>query len=186
MRQVLGCSVSYRIAIGPQQGRKVFTLQTIPSREEDDGFAQVVKVGGFSLHAGVAAQAWERPKLERLCRYISRPAVSEKRLSLTPSGNIRYQLKTPYSDGSTHVIFDPLDFIGKLAALVPKPRVNLTRFHGVFAPNSKYRTEVTPARRGKGNPSHSQKDKTPEQRHQAMTCTRGHKGAAPQTGLHQQ
>jgi hypothetical protein len=69
---------------------------------------------------------------------------------------------------------DPLDFIGKLAALVPKPRVNLTRFHGVFAgapdrPNSKYRTEVTPARRGKGNPSHSQKDKTPEQRHQAMT-----------------
>jgi hypothetical protein len=93
--------------------------------------------------------------------------------------------------GSTHVIFDPLDFIGKLAALVPKPRVNLTRFHGVFVgvphhPNSKHRTEVTPARRGKGNPSHSQKDKTPEQRHQAMTCTRGHKGAAPQTGLHQQ
>ena len=44
-----------------------------------------------------------------------------------------------YSDGITHVIFDPLDFIAKLAALAPKPRVNLTRFHGVFAPNSKYR-----------------------------------------------
>jgi hypothetical protein len=75
----------------------------------------------------VAAQAWERPKLERLCRYITRPAVSEKRLSLTPSGNIRYQLKTPYNDGTTHVIFEPLDFIAKLAALAPKPRVNLTR-----------------------------------------------------------
>ncbi len=169
MQQVLGCSVSYRIAVGPQQGRKVFTLQSIPAWEDDDRFAQVAKVAGFSLHAGVAAQAWERQKLERLCRYISRPAVSEKRLSLTPSGNIRYPLKTPYSDGTTHVIFEPLDFIAKLAALVPKPRINLTRFHGVFAPNSKYRTEVTPARRGKGNPSQSKEDKTPAQRHQAMT-----------------
>jgi len=100
---------------------------------------------------------------------VSRPAVSEKRLSLTPSGNIRYQLKTPYSDGTTHVIFEPLDFIAKLAALVPKPRVNLTRFHGVFAPNSKHRVDVTPAKRGKGRPHEEHKDKTPEQRHQAMT-----------------
>jgi hypothetical protein len=52
---------------------------------------------------------------------------------------------------------------------VPKPKVNLTRFHGVFAPNSKHRSHVTPARRGKGNPSQSQDDKTPKQRHKAMT-----------------
>ena len=168
MRQVLGCSVSYRIAIGPQQGRKVFTLQTIPAWEDDDRFAQVAKVSGFSLHAGVAAQAWERQKLERLARYISRPAVSEKRLSVTLSGNIRYQLKTPYNDGTTHVIFDPLDFIGKLAALVPRPRVNLTRYHGVFAPNSKYRVDVTPTRRGRGQIRQENEDKTPEQRHRAM------------------
>ncbi len=93
------------------------------------------KVAGFSLHAGVAARAQERQKLERLCRYIARPAVPEKRLSSTRGGNIRYQLKTPYRDGATHVIFEPLDFIARLAALVPKPRVNLPRFHGVFAPN---------------------------------------------------
>jgi hypothetical protein len=49
------------------------------------------------------------------------------------------------------VIFEPLDFIARLAALVPRPRVNLTRFHGVFAPNSKHRALVTPAKRGKGN-----------------------------------
>ncbi len=76
MQQVLGCSVSYRIAVGPQRGRKVFTLQTIPAWEDDDRFTQVAKVSGFSLHAGVAAQAWERQKLERLVRYITRPAVS--------------------------------------------------------------------------------------------------------------
>ncbi len=132
MQQLIGCSVSYRIAVGPQQGRKVFTLQTLPAVKEDDRYAQVAKEAGFSLHAGVVAQAWERDKLERLCRYISRPALSEKRLSLTSGGNIRYQLKTPYSDGTTHVIFEALDFISKLASLVPKPRINLTRFHARF------------------------------------------------------
>jgi hypothetical protein len=150
MQQLIGCSVSYRIAVGPQQGLKVLTLQTLPALEADDRYAQVAREVGFSLHAGVAAQAWKRDKLERLCRYISRPAVSEKRLSLTSAGNIRYQLKTAYRHGTTHVIFEALDFISKLASLVPKPKVNLTRFHGVFAPNSKHRILVTPARRGKG------------------------------------
>ena len=51
---------------------------------------------------------------------------------------------------------------------VPKPRVNLTRFHGVFEPDSQYRSEVTPARRGKGNPCQSKEDKIPEQCRQAM------------------
>ena len=110
---------------------------------------QAAKVAGFSLHAGVAAQAREGRKPERLCRYISRPAISEKRRSLTPSGNIRYQLKTFCNDGTIHVIFEPLDFIARLAALVPKPRVNLTRLHGVFA-SSKHRVDVTPAKREKG------------------------------------
>jgi hypothetical protein len=59
--------------------------------------------------------------------------------------------------------------IAKLAALVPKPRVNLIRFHGVFAPNSKYRVDVTPAKRGKGSKPHESDDKTPRQRHKAMT-----------------
>jgi len=36
-------------------------------------------------------------------------------------------LKTPYRDDTTHVVFEPLDFIARLAALVPNPRVNLTR-----------------------------------------------------------
>lgn len=138
--------------MGPNQGRKVFTLQTLPARDPDEPFTNALgTVAGFSLHAGVAAKANQRDKLERLCRYIARPAVSEKRLSLTAHGNIRYQLKTPYRDGTTHVVFEPLDFIARLAALVPKPRVNLTRFHGVFAPNSKHRAQVTPAKRGKGH-----------------------------------
>jgi hypothetical protein len=88
MEQLLGSSITYRIALGPQQGRKVFTLQMLPRCDTpfDD---RVGKVAGFSLHAGVAARADERQKLERLCRYISRPAISEQRLSLTPSSPSR-------------------------------------------------------------------------------------------------
>ena len=77
MDQLLGHSITYRIAVGPRAGRKVFTLQTLPACDPEEAFTDTVgKVAGFSLHAGVAARADERKKLERLCRYISRPAVS--------------------------------------------------------------------------------------------------------------
>ena len=147
IQQLHGASVTYRIAVGPRKGRKVFTLQTLPAIQADEWGSNF---DGFSLHAGVASKAHEREKLERICRYIARPPVAEKRLSLTRNAMVRYELKTPYRDGTTHVLFEPLDFISKLAALVPKPRVNLTRFHGVFAPNSKHRALVTPGKRGKG------------------------------------
>ena len=173
MQELHSHSVTYRIAMGPQRGRKVFTLQTIPPQPDlPSGSERVAKLAGFSLHAGVAAKAHQRDKLERLCRYISRPAVSEKRLSLTSTGKIRYELKTPYRNGTTHVIFEPIDFIARLAALVPKPRVNLTRFHGVFAPNSKHRIHVTPAKRGRGRKEQEPRawaEKTAAERHAAMT-----------------
>ena len=73
MNQLLGHSITYRIAVGPQAGRKVFTLQTLPACEPDDYADTAGKASGFSLHAGVAARSDERKKLERLCRYISRP-----------------------------------------------------------------------------------------------------------------
>ena len=82
--------------------------------------------------------------MERLARYVSRPPVATGRLSLTRGGNVRYALKTPYRDGTTHVIFEPEDFIARLVALVPKPRAHLTRYHGVFAPASPDRAQVVP------------------------------------------
>jgi hypothetical protein len=73
------------------------------------------------------------------------------------------------------VIFEPLDFIARLVALVPKPRFNLTRFHGVFAPNSAHRARVTPAKRGKGNKARTAdapEDATPAERRAAMSLER--------------
>jgi hypothetical protein len=115
MNQLLGHSITYRIAVGPQQGRKVFTLQTMPDcGSENLPSISLGETAGFSLHAGVATRANERARLERLCRYIMRPAVSTNRLSLTRNGQVRYELKTPWRNGTTHVIFEPLDFMYRM------------------------------------------------------------------------
>ena len=127
MPQILGSSITYRIAVGPQQGRKAFMIRTIrPLDKPDPGLERVAKASGFSLHAGVSCEGHQKNKRERLCRYIARPAVAIPRLSQSSTGKVVYTLKTPYRDGTTQVAFDPVDFMARLAALVPKPRINLT------------------------------------------------------------
>jgi hypothetical protein len=59
------------------------------------------------------------------------------------------ELKTPYRDGATHLLFSPLEFLQRLAALVPRPRLNLIRFHGVLAPNAKWRAQIVPGGQAK-------------------------------------
>lgn len=167
---LIGHSITYRIAVGPRAGQKVFTLQTLAAQsEEEEPRKRLVQASGFSLHAGIGIDAGQRKKLERLCRYISRPALAVERLSLTEQGLIRYRLKTPYRDGTTDVLFEPLDFLARLAALVPPPRIHLTRFHGVFAPASRLRADITPARRGRGGPTQSPDNAPPAPKHVSMT-----------------
>jgi hypothetical protein len=83
--------------------------------------------------------------------------------AVTSQGNVRYELKTPYRDGTTHVIFEPFDFIAKLAALAPKPQADLTRLHGVLWPNSEHRINVTPAKSGKGGNTPNVKNGTAQE-----------------------
>lgn len=71
-------SIGYRIAMGPQAGKKVLTLQTLPPKPQADlNQGLIGKVPGFSLHAGVAARADQCWKVKGLCRYITRPPVAE-------------------------------------------------------------------------------------------------------------
>jgi hypothetical protein len=139
-------SVSFRIAIGPQAGRKALSLFSVPPAEEAPNNPLLACRAGFSLHAATVCEAHQRSRLERLCRYITRPPIATKRLSVDGRGRVVYRYKQPFRDGSTHVVLEPLDFIARLAALVPRPRLNLTRFHGVFAPNFKDRPRIVPHR----------------------------------------
>jgi len=71
-------------------------------------------------------------------------------------------LKTPYRDGTTHIIMSPLEFLQRLAALVPRPRLNLIRFHGVLAPNAKLRAEIIPdGMKNKSKPTDANDDVPP-------------------------
>jgi len=65
-----------------REGQKVFMLRTLPA-EPDEPRREVAESSGFSLHAGVAAKASQRDKLEHLARYVSGPPVATERLSLT-------------------------------------------------------------------------------------------------------
>jgi hypothetical protein len=147
--------------------RARFTLQTLPA-EPEGSRRKAAESSGFSLHAGIAAKASQRDKLEHLARYVSRPAVAIERLSLTEGGYMRCALKTPYRDGTTHVIFEPEDFIARLAALVPKPRAHLTRYHGVFAPASPDRAQVVPGTHAAANKAHERGEASGTDRRRAL------------------
>ena len=138
----LDASIGQRQLLGEDAGMPMETVgraQTGTIRYQQD---LCVKLGGFTLHAGVTTDATDSVGLERLCRYIARPAIAQDRLSTRYDGKLVYGLRHPWRDGTTEVVFDPLDFIAHLAALIPPPRTNLTRYHGVFAPAARLRSKI--------------------------------------------
>ena len=95
-------------------------------------------------HAAVRCDADERQRLEQLCRTITRPALVNERVQINSAGQVVLKLKTAWRDGTTHIVMLPLEFMQRLAALVPRPRLHLIRFHGVLAPHAKLRALVVP------------------------------------------
>ena len=99
----------------------------------------------------------QRKQLERLYRYITRPALANEPLSRNGKGQVVLRLKIPYRDGTTHIVMHAQEFMQRLAALVPRPHLHLIRFHGVLAPNAKLRAAVIP--------QPAQKDSAPAHAH---------------------
>ncbi len=108
---------------------------------------------GLDLHAGLVIPAGQRDRLERVCRYVLRPPVTPERLALTADGQVRLALRHPWGDGTTHVVFDPVEFLGRLAVLVPRPRVNLILYYGVLGARAAWRAAVVPRPRSGQNPA---------------------------------
>ncbi len=129
LAELYAASVRGRVGVGPATGER---LEGIKFEFESAGEAKrgrcCADLSGFSLHAAVCIPANARGQLENLCRYVARPAVATERLSRFPDGRVLYRLRHRWRDGTSYVIFDPLDLVGKLAALVPPPRFNLVAF----------------------------------------------------------
>jgi hypothetical protein len=91
------------------------------------------------------------------------------------AGQGALQLKTPWRNGTTHVEFEPVEFIAKLAALVPPPRAHLTRFHGIFRPEREPARRSSPPRiaakaaSGRCRPVSAHDDRTPDEKRRAMS-----------------
>jgi hypothetical protein len=123
LRPLQAAAITYRIAFGPRAGHKVLTLRGAIAREGMGRELLCSDIDGFSLHAAVRVEAHERKRLEQLCRYITRPALSDERVQLNAAGQVALKLKTPWRDGTTHLVMSPLEYMQRLAALVPCPPV---------------------------------------------------------------
>jgi hypothetical protein len=98
---------------------------------------------GFDVHCAVRIAADDDAGRERLVRYCTRPPFALERIELLRDGRVAYLLKAA-RNGRTHRVMTPMDFMARLAALVPPPKIPLVRYHGVFAPRSSWRALVTP------------------------------------------
>jgi hypothetical protein len=103
-----------------------------------------VWIDGFSLQAGTHVHENDRAGLEHLCAYAARPPLALGRLSRREDGRYAYALKYPLPDGSYELVLTGQQLMGRIALLVPRPRVHLVLYHGVFAPRSRWRPWVVP------------------------------------------
>lgn len=137
-------SVQGRVALGSRAGARLrrrgapWAGDTAPS-----GLGPChARHNGFDLHAGLCVPADQRDRLERICRYALRPPVAHDHLQLTDEGQVQLALRRPWADGTTHVLFEPVEFLARLAALTPRPRINLMLYYGVLAPRAAWRSLV--------------------------------------------
>ena len=97
---------------------------------------------GFDLHAAVVVPPRDRARLERLCRYALRPPIATDRLHLTADGHVVLDLRHRWADGTTQLLFEPVELLERLAALTPRPRINLLLYYGVLGARSAWRSRL--------------------------------------------
>jgi hypothetical protein len=140
---IVGASVQGRVALGPRAGARVRRLgderhtAAVTSRG-----ARQAHLDGFDLHANVWVSANDRAGLERLCRYVLRQPLAQERLRLRRDGRVALALKTAWHDGTRELVFEPLEFLKRSAAMTPRPETNLLICHGVLAPRARWRERV--------------------------------------------
>ena len=138
-------SIVGRIAFGPNAGKKVTRIGSGFGFHEEIPLAKgkrCFSVNGFSLHANTSSNPLARDQLCKLVEYIARGPLSNERVEITDTGNVRLKLKSAFLGGTTHLLFTPGEFIEKLSAIIPPPKSHLVKWSGVFAPNSKHRKMI--------------------------------------------
>jgi len=76
---------------------------------------------GFDLHANVWVPANDRAGVERLCRHVLRSPFAQERLRLRGDGCVALELTRAWHDGRRELVFEPLEFLERWAAMTPRP-----------------------------------------------------------------
>ena len=123
---------------------RLFVRRTLLSSDESEQMQIWENGGGFSLHARVRIAANDRQGLERLFRYCARPIYAGERFSWQVNNErLSYRLPKPQHDGQTVLRLTPMEFLERMAVLIPPPRSHRHRYHGVLAPNAPLRQAVS-------------------------------------------
>jgi hypothetical protein len=144
---LFGASIQGTLVMGARAGQRQVRLFGAAARDDSESRPKVKNAYGFDVDAGVRVAAHDRKGLERLARYMLRPPLAKDRIERLADGRYRIRLKKPWRDGTTDLVLEGVELVGRLAALVPPPRAHLTRYYGVFAPRARLRRLVVPARR---------------------------------------
>lgn len=138
-------SLQGTVALGPRAGQGVLRSGEYVERAEQECVETEQTLGhGYNLHAGHRVSWSDKKGRERILRYILRPPIATERLSWDGHGQVVYRLGKPWANGTKSFAFLPLDFVAKLLPMVPPPRVNQIRYHGVFGPHSRLREQIVP------------------------------------------
>ena len=142
---IADASVQGRIAFGPRAGAEVRRWGRSPELLAlSTSIRGPCHAGrnGFDLHAAVVVPGQDRAQLERVCRYALRPPVAHDRIHLTAQGQVRLELRHRWADGTSHLLFDPVELLERLAALTPRPRINRVLYYGVLGARSAWRSRL--------------------------------------------
>ncbi len=116
------------------------SAQATPAGDDEP----IAEVRGVNVHAKQKVDGRDRAQLERLCRYITRPALAQERLTRRADGLLELELKKAWRDGTRALVLEPFDLLTRLVAAVPPPRLHLLRYFGVLSSHSALRREVIP------------------------------------------
>jgi hypothetical protein len=142
---IADASVQGRVAFGSRAGGEVRRGGRSPELLELATSSRGpchARENGFDLHAAVVVPGRDRARLERVCRYALRPPVAHDRIHLTEHGQVRLDLRHRWADGTTHLLFEPVELLERLAALTPRPRINLVLYYGVLGARSAWRSRL--------------------------------------------
>jgi hypothetical protein len=137
-----------KIIVAPQ----VLTVQGAMPRDADFKQHLCADIDGFSLHAAVRCGAGDRQALEHLCRYITRSALTNERVQTNAAGQVVLKLKTPWRDGTTHLVMSPAmairrcgrvaGYVGRTSRPVTGPEIFVMHVRPVVAGSSRWQLQT--------------------------------------------